>query len=53
MKRCSVTFVGFFGVAMTVMVIGADGLRRLAAIMVAVGALPGRERAVQPGPALG
>jgi hypothetical protein len=33
--------------------VGADGLRCLAAIMVAVGALPGRERVVQPGPALG
>jgi hypothetical protein len=33
--------------------VGADGLRCLAAIMVAVGALPGRERMVQPGPALG
>jgi hypothetical protein len=30
--------------------VGADLLRCLAAIMVAVGALPGRERVVQPGP---
>ena len=33
--------------------VGADGLRCLAAIMVAAGALPGRERVMQPGPALG
>lgn len=33
--------------------VGADGLRCLAAIMAAAGALTGRKRAVQPGPALG
>ncbi len=33
--------------------VGADGLRCLAAIMATAGALPGRERVVQPGPALG
>jgi hypothetical protein len=33
--------------------VGADGLRCLAAIMVAVGARPGQERVVQPGPDLG
>ena len=33
--------------------VGADGLRCLAAIMVTADALPGRERVVQPGPALG
>ena len=33
--------------------VGADGLRCLAAIMATAGALPGRERVVQPGLALG
>ena len=33
--------------------VGTDGLRCLAAIMAAAGALTGRKRAVQPGPALG
>jgi len=33
--------------------VGADGLRCLAAIMAAAGALTGRKRAVQPGPDLG
>ena len=33
--------------------VGVDGLRCLAAIMAAAGALTGRKRAVQPGPALG
>ena len=33
--------------------VGADGLRCLAAIMATAGALPGRERVAQAGPALG